>query len=89
VHRDIKPSNLLINADGLVKIGDFGVSGTLSRTEGTKYTYVGTATYMSPERFNTEGYRADTDIWSLGLSLLEAALGRFPYPEPDEAGHTV
>jgi serine/threonine protein kinase len=33
-----------------------------------------------------EGYHSDTDIWSLGLSLLECAIGRFPYPEPDEFG---
>ena len=34
-----------------------------------------------------DSYHADTDIWSLGLSLLECALGRFPYPEPDESGN--
>ena len=33
-----------------------------------------------------EGYHADTDIWSLGLTLLECSIGRFPYPEPDENG---
>lgn len=34
-----------------------------------------------------EGYHSDTDIWSLGLSLLECAIGRYPYPEPDENGN--
>jgi len=36
-----------------------------------------------------DSYHADTDVWSLGLSLLECALGRFPYPEPDESGDIV
>ena len=42
---------------------------------------------MSPDRFASEGYKTDTDIWSLGITLLESALGRFPYPEPDECGN--
>ena len=37
-------------------------------------------THMSPERLKGEGYYADTDIWSLGLVLLECALGKFPFP---------
>ncbi|CAG9311548.1 unnamed protein product [Blepharisma stoltei] len=87
VHRDIKPSNLLLTSEGLVKISDFGVSGIMSHTNATKRTFVGTVTYMSPERFTDEGYHVDTDIWSLGLSLLECATGRYPYPEPDENGN--
>lgn len=47
IHRDIKPSNLLLSSQGLVKIGDFGVVGVMSRTDGTRHTFVGTATYMS------------------------------------------
>jgi serine/threonine protein kinase len=34
-----------------------------------------------------EGYHSDTDIWSLGLTLLECAIGRYPYPEPDAMGN--
>ena len=48
-------------------------------------SWVGTVLYMSPERLKGESYFSDTDIWSLGLVLVECALGRFPYPyEGDE-----
>lgn len=39
---------------------------------------------MSPERLRGEAYYADTDIWSLGLILLECALGKFPFKLDDE-----
>eukprot|EP00873_Tetraselmis_striata_P006933 jgi/Tetstr1/427197/TSEL_017385.t1 len=80
VHRDIKPSNLLINKQGEVKISDFGVSGQLANSVSKCVSWVGTVTYMSPERIRGESYSWDSDIWSLGLSLVEAAMGRFPYP---------
>ena len=81
IHRDIKPSNLLINSEGRVKIADFGVSGKLESTTDQKNTWVGTVTYMSPERFRGDNYTADTDLWSLGLTIIECAWGRYPYPE--------
>ena len=42
-------------------------------------TFVGTVTYMSPERIRNESYSYPADIWSLGLSLLECGTGHFPY----------
>ncbi|KAH7866912.1 hypothetical protein Vadar_026584 [Vaccinium darrowii] len=85
VHRDIKPSNLLINSRRQVKIADFGVSKILSQTMDPCNSSVGTIAYMSPERINTDlnhggmydGYAGD--IWSLGVSILEFYLGRFPF----------
>jgi len=82
IHRDIKPSNLLINSEGLVKIADFGVSGKIDFTLQSRDTWVGTLTYMSPERMRGEAYIHDTDIWSLGLCILECALGRYPLIDP-------
>lgn len=84
IHRDIKPSNLLINSQGIVKISDFGVSGQLMNSKDSRSTWIGTVTYMSPERFRGESYSWDTDLWSLGLTLLECAWGRFPYPFLDD-----
>ncbi|XP_077221840.1 mitogen-activated protein kinase kinase 5-like [Tasmannia lanceolata] len=84
VHRDIKPSNLLINGNNQVKIADFGVSRILAQTMDPCNSSVGTIAYMSPERINTDlnqgvydGYAGD--IWSLGLSILECYMGRFPF----------
>eukprot|EP00249_Psilotum_nudum_P017688 c26442_g1_i1 orf=1031-2116(-) len=89
VHRDIKPSNLLLNHRQEVKIADFGVSTVLASTLAPCNSFVGTCAYMSPERFDPEshggkydGYAAD--IWSLGLSLLECAIGHFPLLSPGQ-----
>eukprot|EP00246_Nothoceros_aenigmaticus_P016992 TRINITY_DN8005_c0_g3_i1.p1 TRINITY_DN8005_c0_g3~~TRINITY_DN8005_c0_g3_i1.p1 ORF type:complete len:351 (+),score=54.17 TRINITY_DN8005_c0_g3_i1:240-1292(+) len=79
IHRDIKPSNLLLNSKGEAKITDFGVSAILEHSMGQKDTFIGTYTYMSPERISGSSYTYDSDIWSVGLTLLECALGRFPY----------
>jgi len=83
VHRDLKPANVLINADGAVKISDFGISSQLDNTAGLCSTFVGTTCYMSPERLTGEPYSYSSDIWSLGLILLELATGRYPYEGAD------
>eukprot|EP01104_Vermistella_antarctica_P013314 TRINITY_DN4004_c0_g1_i1.p1 TRINITY_DN4004_c0_g1~~TRINITY_DN4004_c0_g1_i1.p1 ORF type:complete len:324 (-),score=43.59 TRINITY_DN4004_c0_g1_i1:43-1014(-) len=79
IHRDIKPANLLVNSRGEVRITDFGTSGKLSQTWGQAQTFVGTCTYMSPERIRGSSHGGNSDIWSLGLTLLECAIGRYPY----------
>lgn len=84
VHRDIKPSNLLINSRNQVKIADFGVGRILAQTMDPCNSSVGTIAYMSPERINTDindgQYDAYAgDIWSLGVSILEFYMGRFPF----------
>lgn len=81
IHRDIKPSNLLVNSEGRVKIADFGVSGKLQHTTDIKSSWVGTVLYMSPERFKGENYNANTDIFSFGMTIVECAWGKYPYPE--------
>ncbi|KAK1417415.1 hypothetical protein QVD17_26542 [Tagetes erecta] len=91
IHRDMKPSNLLINHRGEVKITDFGVSTTLANTQGLANSFVGTYNYMSPERIIGGNYSYKSDIWSLGLVLLECATGKFPYspPQPGEGWANV
>ncbi|KAH7713309.1 mitogen-activated protein kinase kinase 5 [Aphelenchoides avenae] len=76
IHRDIKPSNFLVNTDGDVKLSDFGVSKQMAQS--VAWSYVGTKVYMAPERLGGDVYKIHSDIWSLGLSLVEMAIGRFP-----------
>lgn len=77
IHRDIKPSNILFDINGNIKLCDFGVSGEVVNSLAT--TFVGTQYYMAPERILGKPYSVASDIWSLGLTLLEVASGKFPF----------
>ncbi|KAI9141359.1 kinase-like domain-containing protein [Paraphysoderma sedebokerense] len=78
MHRDIKPSNILLTSKGEIKLCDFGVSNILENS--IAKTFVGSTMYMAPERIKGNVYNIKADIWSLGLTLLELALGKFPLP---------
>jgi mitogen-activated protein kinase kinase len=79
MHRDIKPSNILLCRNGQVKLCDFGVSGEFG-TKGDASTFIGTSYYMAPERITGQSYTINSDVWSLGVTLLEVAQHRFPFP---------
>ena len=79
---DVKPSNILVNTKGDIKLCDFGVSGQLINSMAN--SFVGTRSYMSPERLQGTKYNIVSDIWSYGLSLIEMAYGKYPIPPPSE-----
>jgi mitogen-activated protein kinase kinase len=85
MHRDIKPSNVLVNSRGSIKLCDFGVAG--ETVNSVANTFVGTSTYMAPERIQGGAYTVKSDVWSVGLTIMELAVGRFPFDQNDkEAG---
>ncbi|CAH6721462.1 serine/threonine-protein kinase Ste7p [[Candida] jaroonii] len=76
IHRDIKPSNVLMNHKGQFKLCDFGVSRELTNSLAMADTFVGTSTYMSPERIQGLEYGIKSDVWSMGLMLIELSTGK-------------
>lgn len=81
VHRDVKPANLLIEADGRIKLTDFGVariqdSGEATRTQGSM---VGTLKYMSPEQVQGQPIDARADLFAVGIVLYQLLTGKRPF----------
>ncbi len=78
LHRDIKPANVLINSEGSVKLSDFGISTALQNTLHSD-SAVGSYRYMSPERLLAERYDSSSDIWSLGIMIIQLWTKIYPF----------
>jgi eukaryotic-like serine/threonine-protein kinase len=87
LHRDVKPSNCFLDADGTVKIGDFGISRSIRPAEetalSTRGQLTGTPTYAPPEQLRGATLDVRADIYSLGATLYELVTGRRPFTAPD------
>jgi TolB-like protein/Tfp pilus assembly protein PilF len=97
VHRDLKPRNIMLDADGRVKVLDFGlaqspapladdeISDRTTRSLGRR-ALSGTLAYMAPEQLQSEPTDPRTDVFALGVVLYEMATGRRPFEARSAAG---
>jgi CHASE2 domain-containing sensor protein len=80
VHRDIKPANIMFNeADGTVKVTDFGIARITDRSKTKTGIVLGTPSYMSPEQFSGKKVDGRSDLFSLGVTMFELLTGSQPF----------
>lgn len=79
IHRDVKPQNIMVTQDNTIKLGDFGISKTLTKSKEYTGTSTGTPYFLSPEICKGENYDYKTDIWMLGCTIYEIMTDTKPF----------
>lgn len=87
VYRDLKPENLLIDAQGYVKVVDFGFAKELQRAR--TYTLCGTPEYLAPELVLGQGHNRSVDLWALGVLAYEMLAGYSPFADHQHGDQMV
>ena len=87
VHRDVKPSNCFLDADGRIKIGDFGLSKSLARGVHLTQTgaFLGTPQFASPEQVRGETVDQQSDLYSTAATLYYLLTGQAPFESNNAA----
>ena len=78
LHRDVTPGNILVNRHGQALLIDLGIARSDENTAGKTSTGIlkGTFRYLCPDLFTGSNYSSGTDLWALGVTLFESAMGR-------------
>lgn len=83
IHRDIKPQNIMVQPDGNIKVMDFGIARAKNSNLTQDNSVLGTAHYVSPEQTQGKDLGPTSDIYSLGIVMYEAAVGKVPFKGDD------
>jgi len=91
IHRDLKPENLLITGNGQVKLADFGIARVPNADLTKEGQFLGTPCYSAPETLRKGEYSEQSDLFSFGAVMYEAASGEraFPGTEAMAVAHAV
>lgn len=85
IYRDLKPENILLDANGHVKLTDFGLSKILDVDDETASTFCGTSEYLAPEIISRKPYTNMIDWWAIGILTYELLFGRTPFYDSNKA----